>query len=175
MKNMYYVWGMIFGIFVGVGVVLIKRYCIKDRQKKELFDERQTLARLRGYKLGFFTMIIYDAIYAFYSILVEKAILDTYAAMVLGIILGAAVFAVYAIWKDAYAALDKGRKNFLIFFGACGLANLMNGIREMHEEMAATKGGNPQIYVISFFAAFLNGVVFLAFALKGLTRKEEEE
>ncbi|MDE6607710.1 MAG: hypothetical protein K2K54_08150 [Lachnospiraceae bacterium] len=178
MKNMYYIWGMILGIIFGIFIViitsLIRKYSSKNRYK-ERFDERQTLARLRGFKLGFFTMMIYNAIYAFYSLFVEKTVFTTFAAMVIGIILGITVFAVYAILKDAYVALDKGRKNFLVLFGACGILNLMNGIRGIHEEMTLTENGDPQIYVLNFSAALLSGVVFITFVLKGLTRKKEEE
>ena len=173
MKNMYYIWGMIFGIIFGISIV-IATLLIKKAHKKERFDERQMLARLRGFKLGFFTILIYDSIYAFYSLFVEKTILTTFAAMVIGIVLGAAVFGVYVIWKDAYVALDEGRKNFLLLFGACGILNLLNGIRGIREEMALAEG-DPQIYVLNFSAALLSGAVFIAFAIKGLTRKKEEE
>ncbi len=175
MDNMYYVLGMIAGMFAAIIGVAVKKYLDKNRRGKESFDERQMLVRLKGYKMSFFTMMLYNMLYAFYDLLVEESVLSTFAAMIMGIFLGALVFAVYAIWKDAYVELHRGRKHFLFLFGACGLLNLLNGIRTLEEEIKRPECQDMQVYLVNFMAAVLFGIVFLVFALKGLTEKKDEE
>ncbi len=172
MENMYYAAGVVAGIFVAGIAVLVKKFSAKEKQQ---FDERQIIARLRGYKLGFFTMMIFNAAYAIYAMMIEKPILNTDISMILSIVLGGLVFSVYVIWKDAYAELHKGRKNFLLLFGAVGLLNLLSGIRNLEDNAAIVESGSSQLYLLNFFASILCGISFLALAIKGLSERKEEE
>lgn len=121
-----YTWGVLAGILVGVIVAVILLLVMhSDKKVKCRFDERQEIQRGKAYKVGFYTMLIYFAIYG--CVLKSSDLFlpveDAVGAFI-GIILGVSVFAIRCILSGAYFALNEKPGNFMLLFGICGGLNL---------------------------------------------------
>ena len=100
---------MLCGVACGlilVAIILKITKTKKDNGIKCKYDERQIIARGHGFKLGFFTLVIYDFIYGMLGIFSTKQLFDPLLAMTIGIMIAAAVHITYCIWKEAYFSLN---------------------------------------------------------------------
>lgn len=114
--GMGYLWGALVGIIAGVvlAAVLLK-LTKKDGSMRCRYDERQEVVRGRGFKYGFFTMLIYFAAETLFGSFLEL-FADRSVISFIGLCLGVAVYAVYGIWKDAYISLNENPKRVIIVF-----------------------------------------------------------
>ena len=109
-KSMAWVIGALCGIGLVLLILLIQKL---TGQTKNKFDERQTAARGVAYKWGFFSLMIYEALYTMLLVLGIR-FADEPTGPILGIFIGVAVFGAVAAAKDAYTALDETpRSRFL--------------------------------------------------------------
>lgn len=141
MPSMEYVIGLIVGILVGLAVVaLVVVVCRKKngmRFGKCEYDERQLLARGKAFQAGFFTILIYEAVYA----VADWIAADLYGVrwcvnvtgVTLGLMLGITVFAVVAITRDAYLSLNEKPGGWIAMWCAVIALNLASGIGEALE------------------------------------------
>lgn len=133
--------GILVGILLGVIIILLFLKLTKnDGDMKCKYDERQANIRGKGYKLSFFTLLLYNAIYGLLGIVTEKRYVDSMAAMMLGMCLSVAVYAVYCIWNDAYFSLNENPRRLLIGFGLIALFNLLIGGISLFDGMVITDG-----------------------------------
>lgn len=96
------------------------------QSKKSNYDERQELIRGRGYKYGFLTIIILDAILL---ILNGQVKVSSLLMIMIPLFAGVWVFSMYTIWNSAYFALDQNNvKLFSWIFVIVGVMNCINGI-----------------------------------------------
>lgn len=117
--------GVVCGIIVGIILVVILLKITKTNGKiKCEFDERQEMIRGRGFKYGFYTLLIYDAVYGVVDLTVEKPYADNLLMLVIGIAISVVVYAGYAIWHESYFALNESPRKFLIAFAAVAVINL---------------------------------------------------
>ena len=133
MEDMYY-WGMLIGI-LAVAVILsvvflVRRKAGKGKEKR--FDERQMIARGQAYQVGFFTMLGYFFLYGIMDGL-GLVWCETFMGCFVGVMLGAAAFALTAIRKDAYLALNENMKTFCWVGGLFIVANLLGTIADIME------------------------------------------
>lgn len=118
--------GLMCGGAVGIVVaVILMRMTKTDGSSKCRFDERQELIRGRGFKYAFFTVIIYEALYAGADAAFTEKKVDTITGVVFGIMLGVGVYAVYCIWHEGYFALNENPKRVLIAFTVIAAANFL--------------------------------------------------
>ena len=95
----------------GIGLVLLVLLIQKLTGKtKNKFDERQVAARGVAYKWGFFSLMIYEALYTMLLVLGIR-FADEPTGPILGIFVGVAVFGAVAAAKDAYTALDENPRS----------------------------------------------------------------
>lgn len=103
---------------------LFFRFQIKGKQ----YDERQQQMRGRGYRCGFFSMLMFDAAYlvalAVYPELAEDAVL----VLQIGLFLGLLVFVVYCIRKDAFLSLRQKSGSYLLLCLFVIICNLITPI-----------------------------------------------
>lgn len=165
--NVYMKMGLIVGLAIGLVIIVILLKVTKtDGDMKCKYDERQSGVRGKGFRLGFFTLMIYDAVYGLMNALLEKPLLDTSSAMVLGICLSIAVYAVYCIWNDAYFSLNENPRKLLFAFGAIGLCNLVLGAVNIINGTAITNG------MMNFRGANLTcGIMFIVVFAALLAKK----
>lgn len=130
MPSMGYMMGVMVGIlFVLLVVLLLKNVFAKNGlyDKCEL-DERQILARGTAYKVGFYTMLTWNALgYVLHSMNMLK---DKWMGEVcfLGLLMGVMVYAIVCIIKDAYLGTAKNPGKVLLGLVIIGVINLGLGI-----------------------------------------------
>lgn len=115
--------GMVTGIFFVFLVCLIIYKRRKKMGKTTEYDERQKAIQGKAYKIGFFVTM--------FSLIANGILcLDTkpWASVIdmnfTGIALGIFAFATYAIWKDAYVALDGKLSRYTWLFAVVGVLNI---------------------------------------------------
>lgn len=116
-------------IFYAV-IVAVLAFIIKRRKKNEQYDEMQLINRAEAYKIAFFTMIILLCGIILYDTCMGTALPQFVLSGVLIIIVmsGFLVFAVYSIWHDAFFYLGQSWKTY---FGICigvGIIHLVDFI-----------------------------------------------
>ena len=102
----YYAIGLSVGVVFAVLLCAILRLVQKRKDgncQKEEYDERQIIARGVAYRNGMFAMFIYNAIYAVLD-LSEIVWCETFVGLSIGVMVGAAVYSITAIRRDAYLA-----------------------------------------------------------------------
>ncbi|WP_185259304.1 hypothetical protein [Anaerocolumna chitinilytica] len=159
--------GLFAGFIVGLVVVAIfLRFTKTDGDSKCKYDERQSNIRGKAYKLSFFTLMIYNVLYGFVDMTVEKPLLDTISAMVIGICLSITVNIVYCIWKDAYFSLNENPRKVLIGFGFIGIFNLVIGCINIINGTFVTNG------MVNFRSCNLTcGIMFIVLFATLLAKK----
>ena len=115
--------GAICGTGLALLILLIQKLSGQTRNK---FDERQIAARGVAYKWGFFSLMIYEGLYALLLALGIR-FADETTGPILGIFLGVTVFGSVASAKDAYTALDESPRA-RILWPILGALWLFNGI-----------------------------------------------
>lgn len=120
--------GVICGVLVGVVLVaFILKATKTDGTMKCKYDERQQIVRGKGFKYGFFTLMIYNFLYAAVESSMERRYMDTWTAMILGIAAGVLVYVSYCIWNEGYFSLNESPKRVMIAFVLIAAINLVLG------------------------------------------------
>ena len=167
--------GIVTGIVVGVVLALIgAKYTKKNKKEKFTYDERQKAVRGDGYKYAFYTLMIYNVIYACLDIALDRPWAETFAGMTAGICLALVVMVIYCIWHDCYFSLNEDPKKVLIFFGIIAVINAI---------IAVIHGINGKLIMdgmltnnsVNLIVAVMFGVVMIALAVRRAAGKEEED
>ena len=133
--NTAWVIGAIGGTAIALLIVLIQKLSGRTKNK---FDERQIAARGVAYKWGFFSLMIYEAVYAMLLALGIR-FADETTGPILGIFLGVTVFGAVAAAKDAYTAMDETPRS-RILWPILGLLWLFIGITRVIDGKAVRDG-----------------------------------
>ena len=164
----------VIGLAVGLLVVAI---CVAATKKgddiKNQFDERQELVRGKGFKYGFFTMMISNAALLVLKILEIPLFSNMEVAMTASIVIGVSVFASYCIWNDGYFALNENRKSLLIMFGLISTLNLVTGIGNVFAGVIIENGAFT-FRSINLFCALVFIAVFIVMLAKHIKDGKEE-
>lgn len=138
---MYYTLGFIFGILLALTIAFIA-WCIHRKKHPDSgkYDERQIAARGKAFQAGFFTILISGAAVSIWEFLAEASLPGgAYVWHMCSLGLGICVFAVTAIFQDAYVGIYDKPARFIrmgIFFiiAMClsGFANLTLARSESH-------------------------------------------
>lgn len=164
----------VIGLVIGLLVVAI---CLavskKGDETKNQFDERQELVRGIGFKYGFFTLMISNAVLLFLKVLEVPLFSNLEVAMTASIVVGVAVFASYCIWNDGYFALNENRKSLLIMLGLIGLMNIVIGIGNLMAGVVIENGALT-FRSTNLFCALLFLVIFVVLLLKQIKDGKEE-
>lgn len=162
------------GILVGLLLVyFLLKWTKKDGTRKCKYDERQELIRGRGFKYGFFTMIICNFLYASVDVIMDRRMIDSYAGMFICILVGMLVHISYCIWNGGYFALNENPKKVLIAFIAIALLNF--GIFAMnlaHGEVM--QNGMLTFRVANLFCGIMFLAIFAILLAKKMHDKGEE-
>ncbi len=163
--------GMVLGLLLGLMlVVLLLTVTKKGEDTRCKFDERQELLRGRGFKYGFFAMLI--SLFVLYILGGMDMISPWLAENQLGVILvvGMVVCICYCIWNDAYFALNENRTMLVVVFIAAGLINLGLGIGGIVKSISA----NAAEHIVSQPFSSMNllvGIMFVIIAVALLAKK----
>ena len=111
-------------VSVSVSVILLIAVSRDRRLQSPQYDERQELERGRGFRYGFFTMLIFNGgvlCFDMMDLIPGKNQMVLYAS---GLFAGILVYGVYCIWNDSYFALNQKANVCIAFFTFIGLFNL---------------------------------------------------
>ena len=167
----YYLLGIFFGIFFGLGVFILACFIHKRRHPNSgKYDERQLADRGKAFQAGFFTLLIASSVcnvWDYVTPLPGGSFLWNIGVVLLGV----TVFAVTAIHFDAYVGMYDSPRRFLTM-GACfillmassGLMNLHNGRPE-----------GRMIGIINFGVGIVWIIIVAALLLHRRNAQKEEE
>lgn len=170
--------GRVIGISAGaaIGVLLviaILKFSKKDGSLKCKYDERQELVRGKGFKYGFFTIVIYDACNMFYGNFLERIVMRE-VIMALGIFLGVVVYAGYAIWNDGYFSLNENPRRVMGSFVVLSVGNIFLGL--MHIPMGDFSVGGVIGYpAVNLMVGIMILCLFGILLAKRICKKEPAE
>lgn len=105
-------------IWFALAVVVCLLIMISFRKSKSIsdkFDERQLIGRGQAYRLAFFTLLGYTAVYACLDSAGVKWC-ETAAGLIVGVFVSVTVFAVTAICRDALVGIRGDSKSVLILW-----------------------------------------------------------
>ena len=172
--NGYYIAGVVCRILFGLVLVAVVLKVTKtDGRMKCEYDERQMVARGRGYKYGFFTFIVCALLYGFCAGNGAWLPLDPGASMFLLCVVAITVHVSYCIWNDAYFALNENRGSVLIAFLVIGAANLLIGVTNVVQGNAV-RAGQLTMRGANLFCGVLFLLFFGVLLAKHLTGEETE-
>lgn len=143
----------------------------KNRTK---YDERQIAAQGMAYKWAFWTMFAYYFLYVFICGPANLVWCDQYLGMLLGVIVGATVFVVICIFRDAYIQPGQSKAagvisiNIICFSqGLVGLMHLSDG--------TVIEDGVLSADAMQLFLLLMGLVVDAAFIVKRRMEQREEQ
>lgn len=165
-----YLLGMVVGVAAVAVIGIIGKVVFKKRVFSCDYDERQELIRGRAFKYGFWVMAAYFLAYGLMAEFLNPKYIGTGSISILGVGIGILVFAVYAIWHDAYYALTENPKRFTMLFGALMVLNLVGGIRYIREN-----NGETEMISVNLIFAVVFMVILLVQVLKIIKDKKNKE
>ncbi len=173
--SLEYVLGLICGGLIGVVILLFfRKWTRRDHSNHCKYDERQQLVRGCGYKWGFFTFVMCDALYGIVCCLAEIKYVETQLAMFFIVLFGVAVYVGYCIWHEGYFALNEDRRRVMIAFALIAIFNFaIFGMDVMHGEVV--KNGVLQGSCMNLGCGLLFVFIFLVVLAKMIQSRGEKE
>lgn len=118
--------GIVTGIAVAVLLVVLMAVLFRKQGGmgfgRARYDERQQFARGKAFQAGFFTVLIYELLYAFGDLMGLRWTVH-FTGVMIGLFLGVAVFGAVAICKDAYLSLNEKPRGWMVLWGIVILSN----------------------------------------------------
>lgn len=172
--KMGYVLGVMCGVLICVIICMfIFKWTHKDKAFKCKFDERQELAIGRGAKYALYTLMSYNVLYAVIDEGIEQKFISNSLALITGLIIAAAVYVGYCIWKEAYFALNENPKRVMIAFAMIAIVNFMSfAMNTTHGNLV--KDGVIQLTASNLLCGILFALIFIELILKSISKKREE-
>ncbi len=162
-----YVTGLLFVVlFIALGFIIQRS---RGDNAKEIFDERQLLARFKAYKAGLFTLLIGILADALLKILGAAPYEDPLGEIVV-LLIGVGVFAVQAIRHDAFMALNRNYGKQMVLYAVICITQLINAVSHWHSG-DLVREGRLTLDCISLFCAAL----FLVIIVMLLIRSHNEQ
>ncbi len=165
---------VIVGVVLGLLLVVIMLASTKTNNTlKGNYDERQEIVRGKGFKYGFFTILICNVWFALTDTIEILQFAEPAAAMGLSVIVGVLVSACYCIWNDGYFALNENRKALLICFAVLGIVNISLGIINLRTGNGFVNG-SLTIRGLNLFCGIMFLIVFAVIACKKIKDRGED-
>lgn len=172
-KDMDFKVGFVVGfLFVLFFVIIFSASRMKKKGRGE-YDERQQLVRGKGYKAGFFTMLICNML-----ILLlanddgSMKYINTDVAVMISAFVALIVFAVYCIFNDGYFGVVENPKSTIIGLFLIGVANMIIGFSNSESWVV---DGKLSLGVLNFACGATLFIVSFAGTIKLAINKREDE
>lgn len=167
--------GMLSGIAVGILLVIIIFKVTKtDGKMKCRYDERQEWVNGKSYKISFFIMMIYTAVYGILTVLEIKVPADNFVVMMLGISIAVAAQIIYRVQNESYISLNEKPIRLVVMFILLGLGNIVVGIANIiHGEVFVD--GVLTFRSTNLIVGILCGLVSTIVLVKHIKAAKEEE
>lgn len=165
--------GFAVGFFLVLLFYVIILTAFKKTKVKGDYDERQQIVRGKGYKAGFFTLLICNVLIA---VLTQDdgtlPYVNADVAVLISAFVAIIVFAVYCIFKDGYFGVVENPKSTLIIFLLIAILNVVIGITNCNKWVV---DGKLSMGIMNFACGITMLVVSLAGVIKLLLNKREDE
>lgn len=166
--NFWVVLMLIFAAYLGFAYYFWQR----EQCSEWAYDERQEQARGVAYKYGFFALLI--SIWLFSQFAEVFPWIGVEAGGFLCVDLGVTVFAVTAVWKDAYLRLYERPGRTVAGLALVGAWCLCLGAFKVWKE-GALAGGTLNLWVVIVVASIQILLVLLLFLYKQFRARREED
>ena len=165
--------GLIFGIVVGlVLVAVLLRYMNTDHRMKTKYDEMQQAIRSKGYKYGFYTVLIAEALLCVVSSAVtipaEPIVIHFFP-----IFAGVVVQSSYSIWNGAEVGLNTNMKRYLVLAVFASLINFLAFFMAWRSGSLVTDGV-VQAPFVNLLCALMFGILGVVGLVRKAVKAEEE-
>ncbi|MCR4902873.1 MAG: hypothetical protein K6A23_08440 [Butyrivibrio sp.] len=151
-----------------IAIILIRKF----KGGYEHYDERQILARGKGYKISFMTVLLSNFLYAFFFYGVTKDIVSPQFIIIAIAMIGVMVYAVYCIFHDAYVQVGQNNKTWLIVLALVIISNLLGALSNREEGFSVDGLANGKY--LNLLIAIVFSVVLIAFLIKSFIDKRGE-
>ena len=160
-KSLLYPLGFCTGLFISVLSVSLILFMIRKKQLcKAQFDERQLKNRGDCYCISFFFLLICLLVDGVIRNMLDYDWCNYFVGVFTWGMLSIGVFAILAIWKDAYTSEGENKLRFSIFLGIVGMIDCIVGIISVIQNEFVVDGK----VTVSFINLF-GGVVLLVTAV----------
>ena len=149
-------------------VLLNKKFHVDGKKAK--YDERQVLARGRGYKVAFYTTVITSMIPAVLSDNIIRFLGPSMYFIPLSV--GLMVYISYCIWNDAYLELNLNKKSWIIYMVMIGLFNIFLFL--LHIKEGYVKDGVISISAVNLLMGIMCIVILIQIFIKDIVDKKRE-
>ncbi|MDD6327544.1 MAG: hypothetical protein PUA62_03735 [Lachnospiraceae bacterium] len=139
-------------------------------REKEMYDERQLLARGAAYKAGYYSLIFYLLLVILINNADKNTNYITDLTLVIGVCISIGVFAVVCIIKDAYMSLYENAKRSILIMLILGFINIGLGVSGVLEGATEKKQ-----YIMNFTAGIVILISCIVFIIKRLSDKDKED
>lgn len=174
--NMSYVAGILVGILIAV--ILVKLFARKlhtNGEKKDRYDERQLVLIGKGYKYGFYGILIYNGVYTLISFGLDSSLFSPGVSAFMNACVGLAIFAAYCIWNGAYFALNFNARRYLILLGVLAVINYIAGFSFVRQGTPMIENGILTVSTVNFMCAGLLTLILLILLIRKLVPVKDEE
>lgn len=163
------------GILVGLLIsIFVVKYFNKDGKFKTKYDEKQEIARGKGFMYGFYAMMIYEAFMAVISL--GDFELPIYGVTVhfLGIFIGIVVLETYCIFKDAFIGLNTNGPRYAAVCVVIAVVNLAAAFTGFAEESFLESVCVPT-KMVSLLCGLMFAVIGVEILIKRFMDKHSDE
>ena len=165
--------GILFGIIVGLVLVAVfLRYMNTDHKMKTQYDEMQQIIRNRGFKYGFYTILITEALLCVvttaFTIPAEPIVIHF-----LPIFLGVVVQSSYSIWNGAEVGLNTNMKRYLVIAVFASLINFLAFFMAWRTG-SLVEDGRLQAPFVNLLCALMFGILGVVGLVRKAAKTEEE-
>lgn len=167
--------GILLCILCGIFFVLLFLLVSStDTSVRRNYDERQLLAQRKAYQYAGFTMLGFVGFLLCWSLGEFPSFAKPEVLLCLAAFSWVLVYAVYAIWNDAYFALNENRSRLIVIFAALTLINLLlAGSHLYHGELLTD--GELNFRSLNLFCGILGAMIVTAILLKMQKEKREKD
>ncbi len=166
------------GYMMGIGCGMVVVGLVWAKKKKQgkscEFDERQELERGRGFKYGFFTILLYNLLYGATVIDGASTWCDPFVGYFIGACLGLAVFGVYCIWKEAYASLSQTPIAVYTILGFSAATQILLGLTNMEQDRLI-EDGKLTVRSANLFLGVVCAVLLITYFIRNRMNRDETE
>ena len=157
------------GLFL---IAIILKITKTDKASRCRYDERQQQQRGVGFKYAFFTLVIYNSLYASLGLISEKVFMDTPTGCITGVLLGVFVYALYGIRHESYLSLNENPKRVIIAFILIGAINLILAAVNIFQHRMI-ENGILTFHILNLFCGIMIVVIALAIIIRQYQLKNE--
>ncbi len=164
------------GFAIGFLFVILLVIIVSLNKNKKIggeYDERQQIVRCKGYKAGFFTMLILNMIII--CLTNDDGCLKyitSDAAVLISVFIALIVFAVYCILNDGYFGVFEKPKSTICLLLLISFINILIGIANYKEWFY---DGKLSSGIMNFVCGITLFVISLAGVVKLMLNKREDE